>query len=50
MNDNNTLVVTTHSGKTEIPVKDIPVLSSISGGTKMINIKGDSIIRTNVIV
>ena len=50
MNDNNILVVTTHNGKVEIPVKDIPVLSSISGGTKMINIKGDNIIRTNVIV
>ena len=50
MNDNNTLLITTHNNKIEIPVKDIPVLSSISGGTKMINIKGDSIIRTNVIV
>ena len=50
MNDNNILVITTHNGKVEIPVKDIPVLSSISGGTKMINIKGDNIIRTNVIV
>ena len=50
MNDNNTLVVITHSGRIEIPVKDIPVLSSISSGTKMINIKGDNIIRTNVIL
>ena len=50
MNDNNTLVVITHSGRIEIPVKDIPVLSSISSGTKMINIKGDSIIRTGVII
>ena len=50
VNDNNILSVTTHNSKIEIPVKDIPVLSSISGGTKMINIKGDSIIRTNVIV
>ena len=50
MNDNNTLVVITHSGRIEIPVKDIPVLSSISSGTQMINIKGDNIIRTNVIL
>ena len=48
VNDDNILTVITHNDTLTIPVRDIPILSSISGGTKMVNIKGDSIIRTKV--
>lgn len=49
-NDNNIIhVVMRESAPIDINVSDIPVLSSASGGTKMINVKSDMIVKTQII-
>ena len=49
VNNKDTLRIITKNGKTEIKVSDIPTGSSISQGTKMIPMKGDVILRCDVI-
>ena len=48
VNDSNTLRVITRLGTTDILVKDIPVMSSVSAGSRMIPLKSDNIIKTIV--
>ena len=48
VNIKDALRIITKNGKTEINVADIPVGSSISPGTKMIPMKGDVILRCDV--
>ena len=48
LNDNNKLIAKCMNGTQEILVKDIPILSSISSGTKMINTKNNAIVRIEV--
>lgn len=33
-----------------IPIKDVPIMSSVSTGTKMVNIKNDKIIRSDILL
>lgn len=40
----------TKNSNTNIKVADIPVSSSVSGGNKILNMKGDTILRTKLIV
>ena len=48
LNDNNKLIVKCMNGVQEILVKDIPIMSSISTGTKMINPKNNALVRIEV--
>lgn len=48
LNDNNKLIVKCMNGVQEILVKDIPIMSSISTGTKMINTKNNALVRIEV--
>lgn len=49
-NDNDIIhIIMRESAPIDIQVADIPVLSSVSGGTKMINIKNDMIIKTQIV-
>lgn len=47
-NDTDTIKVITKQTKMEIPVKDIKVQSSVSGGVKMIPLKADNIVRLSL--
>ena len=47
--DNDTLHVITKNNVMDIKAADIPRSSSISGGAKMINLKGDNIVNINLI-
>ena len=47
--DNDILHVITKNNITDINVQDIPRTSSISSGTKMINLKGDNIVNASLI-
>ena len=48
LNDNNKLIAKCMNGTQEILVKDIPILSSISSGTKIINTKNNALVRIEV--
>lgn len=48
LNDNNKLIVKCMNGVQEILVKDVPIMSSISTGTKMINTKNNALVRMEV--
>ena len=49
LNEKDTIVVVTKNGKMDIPVGTIPMGSSISGGSKLIPLKGDMILRCDII-
>lgn len=46
--DSDVLNVITRSSKYQIPVKDIPIMSSISTGSKLIPMKADNIVKVTV--
>ena len=49
VNDKDVISVMTNSGKTEVPVAQLQRGSSISSGEKIINLKNDMIIKTEII-
>jgi DNA gyrase subunit A len=48
VNNNTILKILTKNEKIEIPIEEIPSASSISSGTKMISLKSDNIIKSEV--
>lgn len=50
VNENDTIRVVTSDGTTEIPVSSVPLYTSISKGTKMINTRACNIIKTDIIM
>lgn len=48
--DSYTINVVTKNSKLNIKVADIPVSSSVSGGVKVLNMKGDVILRTKLLI